>query len=253
MPRPPKKSKKKSRADKTNERIYSYAKTGVKLGTLALQVAKLTSMLNVEKKYIDSSLSSQTVGQLTINATGAKSVDITPQAAEGATFNGRSGSSIKIVSAYMQFQFWHQANTTQPIKGKIYFVHKRGVPQSSSDALTDFFSVSAFSGIIDYNSQINPDNFGTYKIIKVIPFVVPSDQLSSQVQVKDVKVPLKLNHHVRYSLDTTTVTNGQMLMFIVFDSGNSSSTISTASNCPVLTAESGLIMNYTQRWYYVDN
>jgi len=82
---------------------------------------------------------------------------------------------------------------------------------------------------------------------------MPAPQYAGQVQIKEMAIPLKLDHHIRYNGNTNQVVGGQVLMFIFADSGNTSSTVSTIPNIPLAVGTSGVIYNQDLRWYYTDN
>lgn len=236
-----------------NQKKTNYLKTASQVAGLALKVAKLYSMLNTEKKRFDISNNSQLVAQLAINASGTYALDVTPIPAQGVAFNQRTGSSIKPHSAIHKFQFWSQSATTvQATKFRIEFWHNKGPTTSAAAALSEIYNVSTGSGIIDYNSQMDPDYTGTYTRFFRKNYVLPAPQYNGQVQIKDIVIPLRLKKHVRFNDNSTTVTDGQIIMFILADSGNLS-TVSTATNVPVLTALSGMLFNQDLKYYYYDN
>ena len=72
--------------------------------------------------------------------------------------------------------------------------------------------------------------------------------------IKDVTIPLKMSHHVRYSQDSTTVTGGQLIAIILADSGNThASAACTLTGVPIAAVNSALYFNYDYTAYYYDN
>lgn len=238
---------------------YLDSKTGMaKYEQMIADVKLLKEVVNTEKKKVQTLVTGQLVGQLSANTSGHYVADITPLPASGAGFQQRTGASIKLTSAFMKFQFYSQSNTSACIKGKIFFVRSRGNPVTPS---TEFpllvmpndwiFSLNSVN-VYDSNSRKNSDYFGRSKVIRIVPFTIKPDSLTSQVSITDVTIKWKMNEHVRYLQDSTTVTDGQLWMYIVCDNGNSGS-VSTLNGVPILTTLTGLNFNYNLCWYYVDN
>lgn len=210
----------------------------------------------LKKKRFDIVSSALLVGQLSANASpgGVYNTDLTPTPAQGVTAETRNGSSIKIVSAYAKFQFWQQSANNHNTRGRIELWHTKGTPTTSTILMQELYlpnSCVPGANVYDYNSERNPDYYGTAKRICVKQFKV-NPIIVSQINCTDVAIPLKFNHHIRFSDNTQTVADGQIIMFIFLDSGNIS-TLSTLTGIPVVNALSGLVWNMDMKWYYVDN
>lgn len=217
------------------------------------QIANLAHLLNVEKKRLNITQSGILVGQVFGNIGGFIANDITPIAPVGTFFNERTGSSIKVVSAYMSFQFWTQTANNHVTRLRIELWKVKGNTTSASAELNELYVNVPSTGITDYNSLRNPDYYGGATKFYTKYVNIPASQFTNQIQIKDVKIPLKLNHHIRYQNNLNTVAGGQILMFIFADSGNTSSITSTVSFIPVVSGLSGVQYNQDIRWYYVDN
>jgi len=226
---------------------------------LAKDVLLMKKMLNSEKKRIViTSTQATSIGQVNANASGYLAIDITPAPGQSNTYDGRSGASIKVNSSYMKFQFYHQTSTAHNIKMKIYIIKINGPPISSpANFLGQMFQQNSFvtPGIQDYNSQLNPDYFKQYKILRTKTVNIPADTVSGVQVIKEVSIPMNFkNHHIRFNKDTNTVTSGQILMFILADSGNiSSGSTSTCTPIPVTGTNTGILSNYNFTYYYYDN
>lgn len=247
-----------------NAIIERYApEKGFQYKKLLKDVLRIKALINVEKKRFIFSPSSQgSLGQLFGNSNGYLCEDITPNVGVGSGYMQRSGSSIKLTGMYMKLQLYHLSNTTQPVKCKLMIFHVKGAPLASpSTEMTNILNPNEWiaqynSGhlLYDYNSLRNPDYMGQAKLVKQKTFTVSKDSLSGQIVIKDVIVKLKLKDHVRYDGDTTNVTSGQWFYCIVADSGNiHNSTASTLIGLPTTQVSSGLAVNRTATFYYVDN
>lgn len=224
------------------------------VGTMVKDIKLLKSIMNSEKKNYITTLQAYPVGQLNINNGGYFGQDITPIPAQGTTDITRNGDSIKLCSAYIKFQFWDMTSTQQSMRVKIILLRVMGAPQTASTVVSQFLKPNPMvtgGTIYDFNSSTNPDFFGQYKIIKIKTFKT-QDNYSSQVAIRDITIPLKFNHHIRFTNNTTTVSDGQLMCIVLTDSGNIG-TISTVTGAPVLAASSGLNMNFNMTFYYYDN
>lgn len=243
-----------------------YVKKGGKLNEKRIikDVKFLKSVLNSEKKrYTINNSSATPLGQVSGNINGGLALDITPLPQQGTGFSTRNGSSIKLHSSYLQFQFYHQAQTVAPIRVKIYIFEIKGATQAPiTNVSSSFLSVNPFIyagnspavAIYDYNSARNPDFMKQYRLIKVKTATVPADTLSTQPMIKDVKIGLKYkNLHTRFSADSQTVTSGQLCCLIVTDCGNSGTTASSVALIPATGATTGLSVNYNFVHYFYDN
>lgn len=210
---------------------------------------------------------SSTFGVTTIG--GWAGFDITPYPVETNGFGGREGSSINLNSSYMQFKFTQMSATTlTPIKIRMTIVHVLGAPQTSAGALEAYYLNSALpngsginnnNGIIDYNSAVSPDQRGQYKVIYNKTTTLWQDNIDAGLQVKQHIIKLKYNrgagHMIRFLQNTTTVTNGQLLMFLTADAGNTAGTAFTGTGNATLTnnaAGSGAFVNFNICHYFTD-
>lgn len=243
---------------------YVGKRGGVKYRKLANDVMKLKNLVNAEKKRFTIAVGSQPVGQLS-GATGQGMYvsDITPIPAQGTTSITRTGNSIRLHSSYIKFQFSHLTQTTQPIQLEIMLVRVKGVTQNSTVFASNMFNYNPFvlhggsPVIIDLNSDLNPDFYSSYKILKRKRVFLPMDSYAGVTVLKTVSIGLKhsIDHHIRFAADGgTTPSTGQTLLIIRCDSGNiSSTTASTLSNVPVSAALTGLSMSYNIYHYFYDN
>lgn len=201
-------------------------------------------LMNIEKKRVDTS---QGVGiPFALNngvATGAYVADITPSPAQGVTGSTRNGNSVKIVSACIDIQIKQDTLTANDFRYKWFIVVTPDVASAPSalSALSLFFEPNPFTGFIDYHSNRDPEYFHAFRVIKRGTGMLKADQLASQTAYNQIKVPLKLKHHLKFNADiSTTTTKNKFYMFIVADTGS-------------VTATTGGLAYYNCRWYYTDN
>nr|UOF81079.1 capsid protein [Cressdnaviricota sp.]UOF81291.1 capsid protein [Cressdnaviricota sp.] len=237
---------------------------GKGLKNLAKDVMVLKSMVNAEKKRfsIFSSDNSQLLGQINVNNSGHYIQDITPLPSQGAGNGQRNGSSIKLHSAMLKIQLQQMSATSSPISGRIYIIKVVGAPVTTAVAAGEFFEPNAWlaaqnpgSVILDTHCQRQQDFYKDYRVIASRRFYIKNDNISNQVMIKDINIPIRFKgHHVKFNGDTQSVTNGQLMALFVADSGNISaganSTLLGISQTAFLT---GLFVRYDYQYYYYDN
>lgn len=237
-----------------------------KLVQMAKDVSMLKGMINSEKKNYPIVVQSQAVGQVNINANGYYSADITPTPAQGTTSVTRNGNSIKLHSSFIKFQFSQMANTSNPIKLRIYIVLVKGIPSIIPTTFpTTMLEANPFvtgaGAIYDYNSSLNPDYFGTYKILRTKTLTLKADNAASFNSITNVSLPMKYfrgkGHHIRFASDgSQTIADGQLLMIVTADNGNvNAGTASTLSGQPTngQAVTTGAYMDMNLNHYFYDN
>jgi len=223
-----------------------YVKKGMpNVKNIYKDVAMLKHLVNVEKKRFDVTLSN-TVGVAQVagaGVSGAYATIITPFPLEGVTQSTRIGNSLKITSACIDLQFTQQASTVNRLKCRWYIVCRpdNGFNYTASTSLTQFLEVNPFSTVNDYFSSRDPEYFTAMKVIKQGQVTLHTDSVTSSRSNMQVKIPLKLNHHLKFNTDATNITTkNQFYLFV------------TASDGDVLT-NTGAALLYNCRWYFTDN
>lgn len=227
------------------------------------EVQQLKKAINAEKKRIDDTATSNTaIGQVIQNTAGYYVNDITPIPASGSGYSQRSGASIKLTASHFIFQLTSQSALVSPMKVIIELYLIKGTPYGSPvDFVNAAFEATPFVGgasIIDYNSQYDPDKFGTWTKLKSKKIFFNPVNYSGQKMIRTVHFGIKYNkgqgHHIRFSDDTTTIMNGQLLLLVRSDSGNAhSSSASTLTGIPVTAVNTGFTINWDINHYYYDN
>lgn len=257
--------KAKNTVTKVAQFAYKHKGAITTAGSVAYQaykVAQIASMINAEKKIFEftSSLGSPSaVGQCNINANAHFVLDITPTPVSGSYYNARNGASIKMTTSYFRFQMYGMASQKSPVKVIIEIVQIKGKPETTGTVITDLYSLDAFSQLIDSNSNYNPDYYGNFKILRSIKKTINPLVITGETPLTEVQFGQKWNgskgHHIRYSQDSTTVTDGQIILVIRADVGNISSSLaySGGNSVPIQGTNTGLNFNYNIRHYYYDN
>lgn len=238
-------------------RYYRGGKVNVK--RIARDVTFLKSVLNPEKKrFLINNTSNTPVGQVNGNSSGHLIFDVTPTPAVGIGYQQRNGASIRVHSAYFQFQLYDQTATSAPVRVKMMLFSVKGTPQTPANIPAQLLTPTPFvtgASVYDYNSAYNPDFMKQYKMIKCWKRTLEPDQVSGQRIIKDITVPLKFrNRHIRFNADSQQISDGQMILLVVLDNGNmSATTASTLTNIPQTAVNTGLSVNYNLLYYYYDN
>lgn len=225
------------------------------LRQLTKDVAMVKSMINAEKKYVYANIAT-TIGQCQVNAdTGYYAGDITPTPSEGITQTSRNGSSIKLSSMVLRCQLVQQTNLNTDMKFTVYIIKNTQFNTVNATLVNQFLAPDAISTVTDYHSLRNPDYFRLFKVIAKKTYKLANDSASSQNQIKDFQLNLKFkNHHVRFNADTNNVSNGQLWMLVVADTGNKDpTTASTLTNVGNTAVSTGARFICSIRSYYFDN
>lgn len=266
---------------------------GLNTAQIIKDVAMLKSVINAEKKRINLTSPTQyQIAQFT-TSTGTNmlnaffGLDITPYPLLGDYSYNRSGSSLKLTSSYMKIQI--DQNTAMNNSGKVRFVilQIKGVPQSTPNgyATNNVFMPESWlnlqtggtnapdgtyltgNNVITANSNYNPDFRGEYKILYDKKHFIPQRNYSGTNSgiLKEFILKFKWNHgkghHIRYKSTANTgtvsdLTDGQMFLYALADSGNASSTAYTgtgSTTVPSALANSGYLMQYNITHYFYDN
>lgn len=256
-------------AKKTYGKVRRYAKkryvrkgsgygTGLRLNKLASDIALVKRSLNTEKKYIDTGeVTAQAVGQSNGNNIGNFALDITPTPSVGTGFSNRIGKSIKAVAMCLEYQFVQQASTSGPRKLKLVIGKVNGTPIAATGANSiqrQVMGVNPITTVFDYNSSRDVDFMKKFTILKTKTIYMKSDNLTGQTMLVSGKCAMKLNHHIQYDDNTTTVTDGQLFWYIVADSGNAgTSAVTSLDYVAVTAANTGVSFQTYTRFWYVDN
>ena len=240
------------RGGKVIKRVRKYAKKVnrnpvVKGVASVAKIAQMVRLLNVEKKRVDFNFQGSYlgIGQYNALVTGAASADVTPGIPQGVTSTTRNGNSLKLTSCCIDLFFKQQANAINAMRIKWFFVCKpdNAVDLGPNSALTQFLDPNPFSLVIDYHSSRDPEFFTSLKIIKQGVVTLSQDSLATGVSYQQRKVPLKLNHHLKYNTDGSTITTkNKFFFFFTADIGDRQAASLTGAD-----------VGFNIRYFYVDN
>lgn len=220
-------------------------KGGPNVKNIYKDVMMLKSLVNVEKKRFDvTSAGALTFGQTAgAGVAGYLAVAVTPTPGQGNQLSARNGNSIKLVSCCIDLYFNQSANAVNGSKIKWYlFLRKdNGVDTTPTVAATQLMEINPFSAVIDYHSSRDAEYFTAYSVVKSGIVSLTPDSLTGQIAFAQRKVPLKLNHHLKFNTDATTITTkNKFFMLFTMDTGDN-------------VALTGGQVQYNIRWYYTDN
>lgn len=238
------------------KKISRYARSGIKkrygsiskpkFASIAKDVANLKHLLNVEKKKTDVTLSTPTplaqYADTSLTTTGVYVTRITPTIDQGIQNNQRTGNSLKLVSAMINLYFTQQQHATESLRLKWYIICVPEEDMPTSQVENKFMEENPFSGVIDFNSSRDPEHFTQFKIIRSGNAYLKADTSHiARTSSANVKVPLKLNHHLKYASNTTAdSTKNQFYLYVTVDRGDIA--LSTGAN-----------IQFNTRYYYTDN
>lgn len=234
---------------------------GLRVNQIIKDVKYLKSVLNPEKKTYQINVTDDLVGQCNGNLSADFARDITPIPAQGTTSVTRNGNSLKLHSTYVKFQFQPQSSNGFPMKFRVMICKVIGAPVT--DVVNTFtpryFKTNPFvtgGQIYDYNSDRREDTYKDLRIIRSAVVSIPANQHTGQTQLKNFAMGIKWkSHHVKFTTDgSQTVSDGQIVLLVLGDVGNkSSSNASTLNGTAVLAVNTGSNISYEMTHYFYDN
>lgn len=227
--------------------VKRYAPKGkINFNKIAKDVKYLKTVLNPEKKYFIQTVTSASVAQQNggVN-TGWNANDITPLPISGPGFGERNGSSIKLHSMSIEFQFTQQTNTINGMRINILILQTIGEAQTiASGAVNELFDVNPFSTFTDLNALRNMDHMKNIKIIRSMNVYLKADALATARSTKTGALRLNFGqsgHHIKFGGNTTTVANGQLWVLFRGENGDKGAALTGAD------------LKYQIRSWYFDN
>jgi len=207
-------------------------------------VAALKKMVNAEKQNAD--ISSGTTFNFAQNAgllTGAYITEIHPVIGQGSSEDQRKGDSLKVVSFCFQAEVkTNSFLTLSDVHYKIYLLRQPTNPSGVAGIATTFLEPNVFSGVVDYNSNRDYQNFKDYIVIGTINGVIRQNTNASvgQFRQNQHKIARKAEFHIRYNKGTTGILQNSMWAVCVADTGDTATT-------------NYLTIQWTNKVYYYDN
>lgn len=204
----------------------------------------------------------QKVAQLNGNSNGFFITNASPDPDQGVLSTERIGCKIAVISGHWDLQFYQQSTTNQPIRGICELFYTETPETVSSTTASSLYngtpfilSGGSYAGIIDYNSDRDFNYMKNYKRVCYKKFKVAADTLSTQVQITTIKMGFRAKkpYIFRFTDTASTQTTGQFIFVVRCDAGNYAGGDSTLSGVPILTAATGLVMNYQHTTFYYDN
>jgi len=190
------------------------------------EVAALKKMVNAEKKnadYVSTALID--FAQNSGAGSGGLCFTIAPNIPQGSSEDQRNGDSIKVCSLCIQFEVMNNGLLTlQDTRYKFYIFRQAKNPVAAGTAYTDFLEPNAFSGVIDYNSNRNYQNFNDFTMIGMVSGLIKQSYTAGIQSKKQHIVARKQNFHIRFDKGATTLMTNQIYVLAVADSGDKAGT-----------------------------
>ncbi len=236
------------------------------LQNLAKDVEMIKSRLNAEKKHKDVDVITGVAGQVYQNADGIFNQDITPVISQGTDSDERVGNSLKLTGMSIPIQFAQQVNTLGDRKVRLTVLRVKSADEgvSTTEAYAQVWDANPLTAVRDYNC---PRAYRSAKtdgisVIRQMTCYIKGPTLETgssgaisnrEMNVKDIKLNLKLNDILRYGDSSHSTPDGvRYYLIIQCDAGNSSHTNSTL-DVPITDNSSGLQVRVAQRNWWVDN
>lgn len=235
-------------------------------------LANAVARLNCEKKEIGVYSADLTHGQIytdgtaVVNSGHYLTAGLTFSASNGTSDITRIGDEVMVTGLYNQYQFSQQSNTTQRVRGKIYFFSPRLQSSNATVTVGNFLNPNGFiysgsgnvNSVYDYMSSRNMDQIRNFKVLRTKTFTISPDVGSlSQKMISTLSIGLKFKKPWKVRFNSAgQVVSGQIYMLIVFDSGNAGSVAPSAGANLTGIAKtdtlSGVQWSYFSKTYFID-
>ena len=187
-------------------------------------------------------------GQVAVNQAGYNSLDVSCNPPQGTTSITRIGTKLSLMSTRFNIQFYQQTNTSVGINLRVQVYRIKGLPISTVNVFPDSYfldnPIVGGGGIIrDIQSFPDPDFAGDSSLLHTSYCYLPAENYSTQSIVKEhnFTVNYKTPIVTRFLNETsTTIVEGQLILVIMADSGNTGVSLSTLSYIPVATQQTGV-------------
>lgn len=227
-----------------------YGKAGG-MSKLASDVAYMKKLINVEKKHLQSDISTQASfaqgNTLAYTAPGGLyNANVTPQIPQGVTAGSRTGNSVKCTGCCFEFEVVGDTSLVNSLGYKIHIVRKKDnqsfmTPTTAAPLIWLYDPFSPNGNSIDTFSTRDLDNMKNFQIVKTIQGRLEPDSITGQTPRRQHRVPLRLNHHFRYDGASTSLPiDNNYFIYVVADSG-------------VQSLDTGGLFRYNVRWFFTDN
>lgn len=202
------------------------------------------------------------IGQVIQNTAGFYASDVTPSPTQGATYQQRIGSTIRLKHFRLQYQLIAQSNYNQNCMIKMLLVRVKGAPVTPSSFVNDMYNPNPFiynggvnAGIVDATSLLNQDYKKNYQVVKSKTIRIPIENYANSIAVRNgvLDVWWKTPMEILFDGNTQNLMSGQLILILLANSGNYSiSANSTLSGIPVTTLGTGFNFNTNLMFEYYD-
>lgn len=205
-----------------------------KIGKMIKDVNMIRSLMNVEKKRLDTDLASQTFGA------NDGFIQALTNPAHGDAASQRNGSVIKLYSYQISGRITQQSSVQNAIRGKIYLVAYEQTPDVPT--IGEFLDQDG-AGNYSNLSLRNPDKMGDFKVLKVKSFRCAQRAVTGLETDTQFSMFGKFrNLHQRYTGSTAaSITSNQLYLIFVIDDGTTA------------TSTGAYIKGLKARINYIDN
>lgn len=218
----------------TNVRNLNYSQ-------IAKDVKMLKGLVNAEKQNADFSVNTPTkFARVSSSGSGAVILSIHPTISQGISEDQRKGDTYKVCSMLLQAQIRCTSNISD-INYKIYIVRKptQALVATHAGDLANLLEPNPFTGVQDFNSLRNYEQFRDFRVMKVITGKIRgAEGTTSNINVKQHVCPLKCDFHTRYDKGTTNIEHNELFAVFVADEK-----INTAADAPTFELHNRI-------WFY---
>lgn len=225
------------------------------------KITKLNKEVNKMKKSIEVkrsqelNVSSNVVGQVNVNNTGALCIAATMNTSDGSANTNRIGDRVKLIGYSIRCQIAQQTLAASNGKFLIEVWKTQDIVTTPVSAhLNYLFQSDTISGVVDINSTRVSWYDKHYQRVFKKYYTVSSDTVSNGNMIRDIKIFIKQNQILTYSTTAADEpANIKYLITVRCSTGNcNTSTNSTLPNLANTGATTGYYFRCVSNMYYVD-
>lgn len=245
----------------------SYGRKGLRMQKSSLaridkDVQMIKSRLNVEKKFVTSSVTTASVGQSTVNSPGWYGVDLLPAFPQGDGESQRVGNSLKLTGFHQKFQLQGQQFCYTDRKLKFHYIRTTDTTSTIAQIIGDVYDPNPLTGFIDYHSDFNYSNMRrAHKVIRKRNFTLKADSslLAAQADtyrtIGTTQIGLKMQELLRFEGDAANSPKDYRIILVIFSDVGNNHPSGNASNagCLVTFNNTGVEIQHHYKFHYVDN
>lgn len=234
---------------------FNYVKSKGNLAQDVKYLKKMVKRSRPEVKFYQVTPSSNLVGQVDGNDSGASAFAISNTIGGGVgSYSARVGEEMNLIGIQLRLQFQQQSANNLATKYKVEVFRLSDDSVTLAEIINRVYEADTISQVVDINSTRNQLYMSDYKKIGSRTVYLPADNMSGTNMIKDLKMFIKRQDRLRFNgTGTANSVNYQYVCIVRANSGNRSTTTASTNALVSQTAVStGAKYTYYYKNYLTD-